>query len=60
MVEDACQTEVTQFDILLDIQENVGWLEVAVEYSTASIVPPMALLQSQGKLCQHSQDKLLF
>lgn len=59
MVEDSCQAKVSEFDILLGIQENVGWFKVAVQNCAAPIVPPMALFESQGKLCQHPQDMLL-
>lgn len=48
MVEDPGQAKVSQLYILVDIQEDVGRLEVSVKNGGApATAAPVALLQSQ-------------
>lgn len=33
MMENPGQSKVTQFDIVVGVQEDIGWFEVSMEYS---------------------------
>lgn len=59
MVQDPRQAKVAQFDILLDVEEDVGWFQVPMKDCGPAVTPPVTLLQGQRELGHDSQDELL-
>lgn len=53
----SAQPKVTQLDVLLRIDEDVGWLDVAVQHLPSFVV--VALHQSRDHLCEYLPDDLL-
>lgn len=59
MVQDPCKAKVSELDVLSDVEEDVGWLQVSMKNRRSAIAASVALLQGQRELCRDAQDKLL-
>lgn len=59
MMENTGKSKVTKFDIVVGVQEDIGWFEVSMEYSFP-VLSAMALFQSWSHLYQHFPHKIFF
>ena len=59
MIQDPGKAEVSELNVLSDVEEDVGWFQVSVKNGGPAVAAPVTLLQGQRELGHDPQDELL-